>query len=71
MTDLGTRLEKAEVRLDQAQAALDTIGQVLDTAEKARAASDRARSTLRTTNGLLLAVAVAAGALVLVARRRH
>jgi hypothetical protein len=71
MSDFETRLEKAEVRLDQAQTALDAIGQVLQTAEKAQAASERARSSLRTTNGLLLVAAIAAGALVFVFRRRH
>jgi hypothetical protein len=71
MSDFDTRLEQAEVRLDRAQAAIDTIGQVLDTAAKAKAASERARSSLRTTNGLLLAAAVGAGALVFVLLRRH
>jgi hypothetical protein len=71
MSDIGTRLDQAEVRLDKAQAALDTIGRVLDTAEQAKAASERARSTLRTTNGLLLAAAIGAGALILVLLRRR
>jgi hypothetical protein len=71
MSDFETRLQQAEVRLDKAQAAIDTIGQVLDTAEKAKAASDRARSSLRTTNGVLLAVAVGAGTLVFVRLRRR
>jgi hypothetical protein len=70
MTDNASRLEQAETRLDQAQAALDTIGEVLNTAEKAQAASERARSALRTTSGLVLAAAIAAGVLLLVLRRR-
>jgi hypothetical protein len=71
MSEFGSRLDQAEVRLDQAQVVLDKIGQVLDTAEKAKAASERARSSLRTTNGLLLAAAIGAGALVLVLLRRR